>query len=95
MEIDKSSKYEEILTRIHKQFLLEEGFILIIRLYLTDNIFYYILCILFRFIPLIIISGNYNSKNRNDLSKSFSNIKSFNEIINVFTCHNLVLRFKF
>jgi hypothetical protein len=95
MEIYKSSKYNDILNRIHKKFLLEEGFYLTIKLYLTNNIFFYILCILFRFIPLIIMSGNIISKSRNNSPMIFNNNKSLNVFINVFTCHNLVLQFNF
>ena len=39
--------------------------------YLTNNIFYYFLCIFFRFIYIIIIAGDYPSVSSNENSKSF------------------------
>ena len=61
MEIksDKSSKYNKILSRMQDEFSKEESFYVLIRLYLTNNICFYSLCIIFRFIPILIISGDY------------------------------------
>jgi len=52
-------KYDNLLNRIQKSVSVNEGFFLIIKLYLTNNICYYFLCVLFRFIPLMILIGNY------------------------------------
>ena len=52
-------KYDNLLNRIQKSISVNEGFFLIIKLYLTNNIFYYFLCVIFRFIPLMILVGNY------------------------------------
>ena len=57
---NKKSQYDNILNRIKKNISIKEGFFLIIKQYLTNNICYYFLCILVRFIPLIILSGNYH-----------------------------------
>ena len=97
MEIYNTSKYNDILNRIHKKFLLEEGFYLTLKLYLTNNIFFYILCILFRLIPLIIIiiPGNYTPKSRSNSPIIIQKNKSLDELINMFTCHNLVEQFNF
>ena len=72
-------KYLKILTRLGKQFSPIDGFLIMIRSYLTNNIYYYIFCVLFRAIFLIMISGNYmnpflhiNSQTIQDSSKIFS-----------------------
>jgi hypothetical protein len=97
MEIYNASKYNDILNRIHKKFLLDEGFYLTLKLYLTNNIFYYIICILFRLIPLIIIiiPGNYTPKSRSNSPIIIQKTKSLDDLINMFTCHNLVEQFNF
>ena len=59
---DKTLKYVNILSRIQKRTSIEEGYFIIIRLYLTNNTFYYFLCILFRFASLLIISQLMSSK---------------------------------
>ena len=92
--IDKKSNYNDILSKVHKKFSIEEGFYIIIKLYLTNNTFFYVLCILFRFIPLIIISGDYMSINRNLSLKAYNNkTKSFRQFIKILTCHNLIIQF--
>ena len=90
---DEKIKYINILNRIHKKISFEEeGFFIMIRLYLTNNSFYYFICILFRFIPLIIISGDYN----NCFERiTFINNKHFNliQFLRKFTCYNLIKQF--
>ena len=56
--LDKASKLNNILLRMRKEFSIPEGFYITIRLYLTNNIYFYALCIILRFIPIIIISGD-------------------------------------
>ena len=56
----KYSKYENLLNRIQKNISIKEGFFMIMKQYLTNNILYYFLCIITRFIPLIILTGNYH-----------------------------------
>ena len=57
---NKNSKYENILNRIQKNVSIKEGFFIIIKQYLINNTCYYFLCIFLRFIPLIILTGNYH-----------------------------------
>ena len=61
IKYNENRKYQDLLARTQKQFNIQESLYLIIRLYLTNNISFYILCIIFRFIPLLIIVGNYES----------------------------------
>ena len=86
-----NQKYENILSRINKKSSIEEGFYIIIRLYLTDNIFYYFLCVLNRFIPLIILSGDYINKFMNNLSAN--NSISFQQFFKNITIHGLLRQF--
>ena len=87
-------KYDNILNRIQKSVSVNEGFFLIIKQYLTNNICYYFLCVLFRFIPLMILSGNYQKifiENENN-----SNSVSSSNWLRKITCHELIniLNFK-
>ena len=52
---DKKLAYSNILNRINKKYLSYEGLILLKKLYFTDNIFYYYICILIRYIHLMIL----------------------------------------
>ena len=81
--MDKESNYNKILFRMKKIFLKKGGLFIIIRLYLTNNIFYYTLCIFFRFIPLITISIDFNFTVKNN------NCQSFQHKIKLLTCYNL------
>ena len=49
IKIGKQTKYNNILNRMQNQFSFREGLYLIIRLYLTNNVFFYIIAILLRF----------------------------------------------
>ena len=69
---DKTLKYSNILSRIQKRISIEEGYFIIIRLYLTNNTFYYFLCILFRFVSLLIISGDFNNSFRKNINTYYS-----------------------
>ena len=85
---DKNLKYINILNRIHKKISIEEGFLIMIRLYLTNNYFYYTICILFRFISLIIISGDY--KNYFDKEELIDNNFNVMQFFRKLTCHNII-----
>ena len=86
-----NKKYNNILSRIKKNFSIAEGFFIIIRLYLTNNIFYYILCIIFRFISLIITSGDYLIED-NELS---DNSYSIQKLLKKMTLHYILKKFSF
>ena len=82
---DKKLAYSNILNRISKKYLSYEGLILLKKLYFTDNIFYYYICILIRFIHLMILSGNFSEKLIDD-----NNIKSFQHYLKVLSCYKLI-----
>ena len=88
---DKKAKYVNILNRIQKKISIKECIFIIIRLYLTNNVYYYFLCILFRFITLFTISGDYyNSINK--ISSSNNSNRTFGQNIRLFTIHNLITK---
>ena len=91
MKRKTNKKYNNILSRIKKNFSIAEGFFIIIRLYLTNNIFYYILCIIFRFISLIITSGDYLIED-NELS---DNSYSIQKLLKKMTLHYILKKFSF
>ena len=75
----KFNKYIKVLSRLGKQFSPVEGLLIMMRSYATNNVYYYIFCIVFRALFLIMISGNYinpflhiNSQVIQDSSKIFS-----------------------
>ena len=53
-------KYINLLNRIQKQFATYEGILILKNQYLINNIFYYILCIIFRFIHILSFVGEYS-----------------------------------
>ena len=55
----RKNDYYDTLNLLQKKFFLVDGFYIAINQNFTNNIFYYFLCLFFRFIPLIILSGNY------------------------------------
>ena len=78
-ENNKYNKYIKVLSRLGKEFSPYEGLLIMIRSYSINNIYYYIFCIVFRTLFLIMISGNYihpflhiNSQVIQDSSKIFS-----------------------
>ena len=78
-------KYNSILNRMGKKFTLYEGFFLSIKTYFTNNIIYYFFCVLFRFIPLLLISSDFSSifnKNNNSLL--------FQKVLKNLTLYNLI-----
>ena len=96
IKINESSKFINILSRMKRELYIRQGIYLIIRLYLTNNIFYYILCVLFRFIPLLIVSGNYvNMKINTSITNQNNNSQSFQEFLKLLTIHNLIEKLNF
>ena len=83
-----TSEYIDILNRLKKKLNYSDGFIISIKQYFTNNTFYYFVCLIFRFIPLILLSGHYsnifNGNNNNN------NLNSFQNYAKLLTCHNLV-----
>jgi len=66
---NNKSKYYNILNRIQKKYSIYEGFFIIKKQYLTNNRLYYFLCIFFRFIYIISLSGDYESSFRRGKSR--------------------------
>ena len=80
----KKYQYHSILNRLQKQISINEGLFIIKKLYLTNNIFYYFLCVLLRFIPLIAVSGDYSNFLFNKRkSKSFQSYLKFVNLYNL------------
>ena len=79
----EKAKYINIFNRIQKKFSTFEGILIIKKQYFTDNTFYYFLCILFRFIHLLIVSGDFLYTYRKKASLSTQ------EYLNILTCFNL------
>ena len=86
-----NSKYNNYIIKIKKKLSKLECLFIIIRLYLTKNLYYYILCIIIRFIPLISISGDYISLNRKlFLVPKNNKYQSLQQFLKNFTCYNLI-----
>ena len=84
--LEKKLKNDNILNRIQKKFSVYEGFLIMKKEYFTNNILYYFLCVLFRFIHLILFCGDYfNIINKNDIS--------FKHYIRILTCYNIIQQF--
>ena len=78
-------KYIDILNRFQKNSSFKQILFFIIKQNLTNNIVYYFLCVIFRYIHLISISGDYtNAFNDN------KNEYSFQHYLKSFTCYNLI-----
>ena len=86
---NKNSKYYNILSRIQKKYSIYEGLFIIKKQYLTNNSFYYFLCIFFRFIYIISMSGDYEYSFRRGKSR----IKTIQNYLRKLTCHNFVQQF--
>ena len=83
------SKYYNVLNRLTKKTATYEGLIIIKKQYFTDNFYYYLLCLLTRFVPLIALSGDYSDIYRN----KNNNVKSFQSYLKSFSCHNIIKDF--
>ena len=86
---NSKSEFNDILKLIQKKSLCFEGFCICIKKYFTDNTFYYFICLIFRFIPLILLSGDYTN-----IFKENNNTKSFYKYLKIFTLHNYINHFK-
>ena len=75
-----------ILNRIPKKFSTSEFFLNMKKQYFTNNIFYYFLCVLFRFIHLILFCGDYYYFFNKDNAY-------FKKYLKVLTCFNIIQRF--
>ena len=84
-----NSKYYNMYNRFQKNISSFESFIIIKNLYFTNNIIYYFFCMLFRFLPLFILSGDYIS-----LFTKKNNIITLRLFLKNFTCYNLVEKVK-
>ena len=96
MEIESKNQIKciNILSRMQKNFSFIEGFFLTIRLYLTNNIIFYSIGILLRFIPLIIISGDFMpSKVNKENNISFCYLLKKLLLYNSFKNLNISLKF--
>ena len=82
---NENSKYINIFNRVQKGFSSYECLYISKQQYFIDNFYYYFLCLIVRFIPLIILSGDYLT---NSYSIKYS--KSIQQYLKLFTCHNLV-----
>ena len=86
---NKKSKYYNILNRIQKKYSIYEGLFIIKKQYLTNNSFYYFLCVFFRFIYIISLSGDYESTFR----KRRGRIYSIQSYLRKLTCFGLAQQF--
>ena len=86
---NEKSKYFNILNRIQKKYSIYEGLFIIKKQYLTNNSFYYFLCIFFRFIYILSISGNYISI----FERGKLRFYSFQNYLSKLTCYNLFQQF--
>ena len=81
---NNNSKYIDILNRLQKHSSQKNIFFFIIKQNVSNNIVYFFLCIIFRFIHLIIISGDYFNAFNDSI-----NYYSFQNQLRTFTCHNI------
>ena len=86
---NKTSKYTNIFNRIQKKFTTYETIFLVKKLYFTNNIVYYFLCILTRFINLISFIGDFS------FSKFYNDSNSFRKYIKGLTCYSIVQKLDF
>ena len=91
-EYEQNTKYNNILNIMQKNFSFDEGYLLTIKNYFTNNSLYYFLCVFFRFIPLLLISNKYT-----DLFDLYSNYNSklFQKVLGTLTLYNIIDYFHF
>ena len=82
---EKNIKYINILNRIHKKFSKLEGLLLIKKQYFTDNIFYYLLSLILRFIYLLSFLGHYHIFFDGNNSNEF-----YRKFVQKLTCYNFI-----
>ena len=84
---EKSEYNNNIYNRLQKNISRFDWYLIHKKQYFFDNIFFYFLCIIFRFIPLIILSGDFYSLfEYSGTNNSFQ----FQEFLKKLTCHNLI-----
>ena len=86
---NKTSKYTNIFNRIQKKFTTYETIFLVKKLYFSNNIVYYFLCILTRFINLISFLGDFA------FSYLDNDSNSIRKYIKGLTCHSFVKKLNF
>ena len=86
---NSKSEFNDILKLIQKKSLYFEGFCICIKQNFTNNTFYYFICLITRFIPLILLSGDYSNT-----FKESNNTKSFYKYLRLFTLHNYAKNLK-
>ena len=85
----KADKYLKLLNRLGKHFSPQIGLLLVVRSYINNNIYYYLFCLLFRALYLIMISGNYMN------IFLHINCQKIQNSSKIFTLHYLFEKFKF
>ena len=78
-------KYIDILNRFQKNSSFKQILFFIIKQNLTNNVVYYFFCVIFRYIHLISISGDYTNAFNDNMNEY-----SFQNYLKSFTCHNLI-----
>ena len=91
-EYDNNTKYNNILNIMQKNFSFVEVFLFTIKYCFTNNCFYYFLCVVFRFTPLLLISNKYI-----DLFDIYNNDNSkiFKKVLDTLTLYNIINYFHF
>ena len=84
-KLDNNSRYIDILNRIQKKFSTYEGLLIMKRQYFTNNIFYYFLCLIVRFIHILSFCGDYYS-----INYIIRKITSFKQFLKRLTLFNFV-----
>ena len=80
---DKDTNYDNIINCIIRNVSYKEGFLLTIKKNLTNNIFFYIVYVLVRFFPLIILTGNYHETLLNRENKEFNSVSDSKWLRNI------------
>ena len=84
-EFNENSKYNDMFNRIQKEFSFADIFFLSVKDFFTNNKFYYVLCVIFRFNPLVLISVYYP-----DLTDKYYNSKLIRKILGTLTLYNII-----
>ena len=91
---DKNTEYRNILNRLKKPFSIFEGIFLVRKQTLTNNSFFYFICIFIRFIYIISLSGDFNNIVRRNVNRNVNfkirlyTIQSFLKKLNCFNIMN-------
>ena len=87
-KFDRKSNYNDILNRIQKKFSTYEGLLILKKQYLTNNVFYYFLTLIIRFIHILLFCGDYYS-----INKTIRKYTSFKQYLKYLTIYNFVKQF--